>query len=815
MTQDSDNDLLKTGGALGVLAGVSTPGEDPLLGRTLGDYEILDLIAAGGMGRVYRACRSDGSFEREVAVKVSAASGLSEELRSRFAQEQSVLAGLNHPNVCQLYDAHVSDEGWPYIVMELVDGQNIVDYCKENDLSSAQRLQLIIDVVDAVGYAHSRLVVHRDIKPANVLVNLDGQVKLLDFGIAKLLESEQALTRVTPLTPKYASPEQLLGQPITVASDIYQLGLLLFEVTTGAAATDLASLTESIQRAAGGHAVTLPGAARAKLDRELLLIIEQCLRADPEERYRGANGLLDDLIALRDGYPVTAAGQSGLYRFRKFLGRNAAAATIAAVATFGAIAGTAWYTYQLDAAREEAERQAELAKSEAETAEEVIQFLTDVFETADPENSRGENVTARQLLDKGAADIDELFPDRPLLRARLQFVIGGVYRELGLLQQALPLAESAYALRSEYLEPTDRRTMIAGNDLAIVYDHLDQADKAIEIYRDVLERQTNSIGPDDQETLKTMNNLGAALWTAGRADEAIPILEETLERRRRVLGPDHPEVGSTITNLGVAYAGVGDMVMTRKYFEEALDFTTRVEGEDAPGTIIALLNLGSLLKNEGFVEDAAPYAEQAWELGQQVLGPGHRVTLAAGLLEMDMLLRPIDTQRPESELQQAEVLLEQLQADAEVSVGEGHHVLAWVAAGRSFVHLHRGQVEQALSGVDEATAIMAQQHGPEHYRTAALREDRAYILYRAGQLDAALGDYEAADQFYLHNYGADHPDRLRNLQGKAAVLAAMGEHETAEQITQDGLEILTAALGSDHPRSRQAAERLAALLAAN
>ena len=167
----------------------------------------------------------------------------------------------------------------------------------------------------------------------------------------------------------------------------------------------------------------------------------------------------------------------------------------------------------------------------------MVRFLTDVFETADPVNSRGENVTARQLLDKGAADIETLFPDRPILRARLQFVIGGVYRELGLLQQALPLAESAYALRTEHLDPTDRRTMIAGNDLAIVYDHLDRPDDAIKIFQDVLDRQKNSIGVDDEETLKTMNNLGAALWTAGRSDEAIPILEETLEARRRVLGP--------------------------------------------------------------------------------------------------------------------------------------------------------------------------------------------------------------------------------------------------------------------------------------
>lgn len=809
MTQGSDNNPLKTGGALGVFAGLGADARDPVLGRTLGDYEILELIAAGGMGRVYRARRADGSFEREVAIKVSAASGISAELHSRFAQEQSVLAGLNHPNVCQLYDAHLTDEGWPYIVMELVDGQTIVDYCEQNGLSARQRLHLLIDVVDAVAYAHSRLIVHRDIKPANVLINADGQVKLLDFGIAKLLESEQALTRSAPMTPRYASPEQLLGQPITVASDIYQLGLLLFEVVTGGPLSCESSLTESIQRAAAGHTVALPASARSSLDRELVLIIEQCLRFDPEERYRSASRLLDDLTALRGGYPVAAAGQGSLYRLRKFLGRNVAAATIAVIATVAVVGGTTWYTIQINAAREEAEHQAVVAQREAETAEEVIRFLTDVFETADPEKSRGENVTARQLLDKGAADIDKLFADRPVLQARLQHVIGGVYRELGLLKQALPLAESAYALRSTHLEPTDRRTMIAGNDLAIIYDRLDRYDEAINVYLDVLERQKNSIGIDDPETLKTMNNLGAALWSAGRADEAIPYLEETLERRRRVLGPDHPEVGSTITNIGVAYAGSGNLVMARQYFEEALDFSRRVEGDDAPSTIIAIINLGALLKNEGFDEAAMPYSDEAWELALRVLGPGSHLTLTAGLLKLDVLLRPLEKAPPAEDIEQAEELLTQMQTDAEASLGSGHSILAWIAAGRGAMLLHRGEAESALHELNKALDILSMQHEPDHYLMADLWSERAYILFKLGRLDDALADYEAADQVYLDTYGADNPDRVENLQGKAAVLAEMGRPDTARQILRDGLDVMTAALGPDHPRSRRAAEKLA------
>ncbi len=323
MTEESDKDPLSTGGAFSVLENLRNDSDDPLVGRTLGAYEIISLIAAGGMGRVYRARRADGSLDREVAVKVSATSGLSDELRTRFEQEQNVLAGLNHPNICQLYDAQVSKEGWPYFVMELVDGDSIVEYCQKSGFGLRKRLRLLVSVVDAVAYAHSQLVVHRDIKPANVFVNNNEDVKLLDFGIAKLLEADGALTQGAPLTPRYASPEQLLGQPITVASDISQLGLLIYEVLSGEPLNASETLAGAIQRAADGRSLKIELDMAHELPREVLSIIEHCLRADPGDRYTDANSLKKDLEAYLSGYPVSAVGQSAGYRFRKFFQRNA------------------------------------------------------------------------------------------------------------------------------------------------------------------------------------------------------------------------------------------------------------------------------------------------------------------------------------------------------------------------------------------------------------------------------------------------------------------------------------------------------------
>ncbi|MEM1435341.1 MAG: protein kinase, partial [Pseudomonadota bacterium] len=320
-----EEDRFPTGGALDLYASATDGGDGadhPLIGRRLGEYEVTGLIARGGMGVVFSAERADGTFERDVAIKISSGDVMGHDLRDRFLREQAILASLNHPNICQLFDAGVTDEGWPYFVMEKVVGDSVADYCRERQLSPDAICALMIQIVDATAFAHARLVVHRDLKPSNVMVTADGTPKLLDFGIAKLLEVDAEQSTIRPMTPRYASPEQLLGREVTIASDLFQLGALLAELLTGRPLHVDETLETAVERAAQGRSVAVPAPPDGPLPRELRKIVEHCLRPDPENRYANATALQEDLTRYLQGRPVQAVGLTPLYRLRKFLKRN-------------------------------------------------------------------------------------------------------------------------------------------------------------------------------------------------------------------------------------------------------------------------------------------------------------------------------------------------------------------------------------------------------------------------------------------------------------------------------------------------------------
>ena len=299
--ENSRPDNLRTGGGLDFLAAVDS-GSDPLLGQQIANYQLYSLLAEGGMGRVYLGERRDGQFERKAAIKILP-SGVGGEYVRRFERERVILAGLNHPNIAQLYDAGMADTGNLYFVMELVDGAPIDEYCRKRECSLEQKLSLLIDLCDALGFAHGRLVLHRDIKPSNVLVTDAGQVKLLDFGIAKMIESDGAGTRgASPMTPQYASPEQLLGEPATIASDIYQVGALMHRLLTGAAPFEGQDLPSRIRHISEKRPVNLGDSARG-LPGDLQMVLMHCLSTDAQERYRDINSLAADLQRVIDGFP--------------------------------------------------------------------------------------------------------------------------------------------------------------------------------------------------------------------------------------------------------------------------------------------------------------------------------------------------------------------------------------------------------------------------------------------------------------------------------------------------------------------------------
>ncbi|NNC64170.1 MAG: serine/threonine protein kinase [Gammaproteobacteria bacterium] len=742
MQNDSGGESFKTGGAFDALANATAQLEARLIGRELGDYRVTRLIAEGGMSRVFSAERIDGSFERDVAIKVSPVSGLDARMRERFAVEQGVLAALNHPNISQLYDAAVTEEGWPYIVMELIDGQRLTDYADSAGSSIEQRVSLMASVVDAIAYAHSRLIVHRDIKPSNVLVDSSGRVKVLDFGIAKLLEGDATqVTREQAMTPRYASPEQLLGKIASVGSDIYQLGLLLAEVLTGRSTSSDATLTEAIQRAAEGRSLGLDPEQRHGLPRELVLIVEQCLRHDPDERYRDANALREDLEAFLQGYPVAAAGQGRGYRFRKFVGRNLPATVITVAAALALLGSAAWYTMQIAQERDEAQRQTRLAQ-------ESLAFLAGMFEAADPDVAQDHELSAIDVLELGAEQIEEELADQPEIQANLYLALGRTFWRLEQKDKARHAASRAVELNERLYGDDLARQFAARVLLASVESQSGNVAFGIELLDELVARAEQQFGIADERTLRATGNLGSVYYLAGELDKAAAVYEDVYQRKADALGRGAETTLTTAQNLVQIYRMLGDA-------ERAIEFgTVNVAiAEDALGSLhpvtIGLLNnlAAAYYLAEGPL-NSVPYYEDALKRSEQVYGPDNPV-----------------------------VARKKAQIGASLAQG--------------------GELERGEAMQKEALATMAKASGLDDPQAQLARSNYATTLGMMGRYDEVLD--MAADIIRVQTTasGARHPDTLYTRIVLAEALIKTDAPDAAEQTRALAEEIRTE-LGEDH-----------------
>lgn len=616
MSDSSDEDSFATGGALDALARMRRGAPDDFIGKLIGDYRVTGLIAEGGMGRVFLAERVDGSFERDVAIKVAAAGFISDTIKTLFLREQSVLATLNHPHITQLYDARISDEGWPYIVMEYVDGETIVEWSRRH--TREECIRLLAKVVEAVAYAHARLIVHRDIKPSNVLVTRDGEPKLLDFGIAKLLEQDTGdLTRAVPMTPDYASPEQLLRQPVTVASDIFQLGLLVHEVLTGRKLSRGATLAEATQAAAEDRPVAVDSESRSALPRELVNIIEQCLRGSADERYRDAGALADDLRAWLDGFPVSAAGPGAMYRARKFARRNVSTIAVIAVALIALTGSSVWYLAEVT-------RQRDIAREQETIATESLRFLSSIFEAANPYDEAGEPVTARDLLDEGAARIETELTGQPGVQQRLFMQIGLVYLRLGALDQAQTYVEKVIQAHHQLEQAGGQPNMemlIAGKSLlAVVLEGKGEYDSAEVLYAEVIELGREWLGPDHIQVQNAIENQNYILGLTGRVREARDAQAEMYAYKLEHFGPDSADTLGAVVNLAFLQKSLGEYEAALELASESLPIAEEALGEYNYVTVNLLLTVASAHYNLGEYDKAHPLFEEHLRRQVQIHG---------------------------------------------------------------------------------------------------------------------------------------------------------------------------------------------------
>jgi serine/threonine protein kinase/tetratricopeptide (TPR) repeat protein len=640
------------------------PAESSGSGQNIGPYTLISLLGQGGMGSVWLAERSDGRFERRFAIKFLRFSLTTGSDAERFKREGKILGQLSHPHIAELIDAGITQNGEPYLVLEHVDGDPLDEYCDRHSLNIESRIKLFLDVLGAVAHAHASLIVHRDLKPSNVLVRNDGQVKLLDFGIAKLLADDTGAAEATlltleagtALTPQFAAPEQITAAPITTATDVYALGVLLYLLLTGChptgqrtssaaalvkAIVDLEPprITEAVSNASSTEFADKRSTTSDKLKRQLRgdleTIVSKALKKNPAERYGSVNALAGDLERYLKHEPISARPDSFTYRAGRFVRRNRMAVSLTALALIAVIAGTVGTLVQARTAR----RQRDQALHERDRARRIAEFTVGMFKVSDPGERVGNAVTARQVLDKASQDVAVSLAKDPDLQAQMMHVMGKAYSNLGLHQRAQSLFESSIRAGQSAAGPNNPETLSTMRDLAWSLFQQGRLEDAEKLQRQVLDSELRVLGPQSLETVDNQGNLAAMLDDKGEHAEAEKLNREVLEAKRRLLGPQSRQTLAAMDNLAINLARSGKLAEAEKLEKDTLAIELRVFGRENLGTISSMINLAAMNMDLGNDDEAEKEFREALQLEKHILGPDQPETALTAYNLAEILAR--------------------------------------------------------------------------------------------------------------------------------------------------------------------------------
>lgn len=782
--------------------------EEPVPPR-IGPYRVLRRLGAGGSSVVYLAEEEGDGFRRQVAVKLLAGvPGAA--LGRRFAAETAILAGLEHPGIARFHTAGRAADGTAYLVLEYVEGTDLLTHCRERRAPLGERLRLFLAVLDAVEAAHRSLVVHRDLKPGNILVSAQGRPKLLDFGIAALLDPSDGLARgetatlLRTFTPAYASPEQLRGERVTTASDVYSLGVVLYELLAGARPHPEAGLEEAVARgfrAAGPHAVEPepPSAAlqRAQIETaaarrgpaesvpeprqlqgDLDAIVGKALRADPAARYGSAAALADDLRRHLAGLPVLARRPTLRYRAGRYLRRHAAAAAALAGAALLAGSGLAWHVERLQRERDRAQAAAEQARQEAARAERVVELLSGVFEAASPMDRSGRPVETRELLERGGARVERSLAADPALRAELRTVLGGIWSLLGDQGRAAALLEPAAADLERRLGPDHRATAQAWSVLASLRYRQGRYREARHLCERALAVQRRELGPRAPAVATTLTRCGASLLGLGDFPEARRAYEEALAIAREAHGPESAQVGQMLSDLSAVQERLLDWQGVERSSERAAAILARHYGRENSRYAMALANLARVRSAQKRYPEAIALLEEVLRIDRKTFGEAaprethHRTRLGWSHLH----LRHLAAATREFERALAVVIRQN---------GPDHIDTTWPLRGLAAVEIELGRKAAARRHFERSLAVRERVHGPLHWEIAMSYEDLAEVAEdEQGEED----NRRRALEIYRQVYDKNHPDVAR-------AAAWLGEVVCRRGGAEEGTSLLTEAIG--------------------
>lgn len=814
-----------------------------LAGKRIGPYRIVRGIGSGGMGRVYLAVRDDDQFKRQVAMKIIKRGMDSEEILRRFRTERQILATLAHPNIARLLDGGVTEEGLPYFVMEYIQGQPIDEYCDHHKLTTRERLLLFRNVCAAVQYAHQNLIVHRDLKPSNILVGTDGEPKLLDFGIAKLLNpnlspltTPMTATMLQVMTPEYASPEQVRGEPITTASDVYSLGVLLYELLTGHRPYRLKSRApqeieqticeeeplkpstvitrvEEITRPDGSFAGKItpqsvsqnregkPEVLHRRLAGDIDNIVLMALRKEPQRRYASVERFSEDIRRHIIGLPVFARKDTAWYRSSRFIKRHKVGVVATALIIISLLAGVIGTAWQAKVAGEERDR----ARLEAQKAEQVSQFLVNLFKVSDPSISRGDAIPIREILERGAQKIETELKGQPAVRANMADVIGKVYQSLGLYKPAAHFIKMGLRIRQELFRGDHQDLAESYQSWAGILNAYGEYAEAQQAAQKALDIRSKPPSENHAKIAESLNTLAEAFRHQSKYPEAEPLYRRALEIYETSLGADHPETATSLNNLAALLREQGRYAEAESFFRRALEIVETQLGADHLEVAAGVNNLAVLLRDEGRYAEAEPLYRRALGIYETQLGADHP-HVAKGLNNLALLLRD------QNRYSEAEALFRRALKINETQLGKKHPDVATSLNNLGLVLRDQGRYGEAEPLHRRALAIDETQLGPGHPYVATSLNNLALLQRDQGRYREAESLFYRALEIREAQLGSDHPDVASTLSGLAKLYESQGKYSEAEPLYKRVLEIRKTRLGENHPRTEEASRNYESVL---
>jgi serine/threonine-protein kinase len=805
--------------------------------KTIGDYRIDRQIGLGGMGVVYRASHPQVGT---VAVKVLRR-GLTAEngpahhaVIERFDRERNVLARLDHPFIARLLDGGTTMDGQPYLVMEYVRGQTIAQYCDAHALRIDERLQLFRKVCAAVQFAHQNLIVHRDLKPANVLVDEEGTPKLLDFGIATLLnrQTAHAMTTLRAMTVEYASPEQIRNEPVTTATDIYSLGVILFELLSGHHPYDSTNSTQyELERAvcendpprpsqtlmqvreattADGTTTHItpeivsqarrgsPERLRRKLSGDLDTIVMMSMRKEAARRYESAQQFGDDIRRYLEGMPVSARPDTGWYRAHKFVARNRIPVAISILIVVGLTIGIFAVSGQARRARIAEGRALAMADAEslarqradveAQKAARIVLFLQEILAAADPRND-GKNARVMDVLRGATARLEDEFASNPVLASALHDTIGNIYLSLGNHGQARHHLEQALRLRESNLAPVDAEVADSQHHLARLLLAEGHTSEAEVLHRKALATYTAILGPDHPTTAACMANLGLLLQQMGNFAEAESAQRQALEVLRQ--HGQQIDVAASLANLLVTMARVNgvDDAMPRKLE----DLIREVEGIAPHHPLVAQLQttLAGAYAEQGRLVEAAEVQHQAISFIQHHLDP-HHASMVPALNNLGAILSDLGDYAGAEDAHRRNMVI------SRHLYGDDHPDVAKRMMGLAMTLAKTGQFTESEEMSSDAIAILRKLAPP--ISLAAGLAVRGWILAESDRLDNAQMAYREGLRS-ARKHPSPPATLIASLEcGLGTVLSIQGDLDAAATLLHRSVAALKATSGPSHPR---------------